>query len=545
MTWLWLWPGLLLALLVLFIAPGLAVAAWLHDRHRLDRLYVVPVAALVGCLVGYGTFCVWLAMPAVGRLLAVGLPVAELAAAVAVMLHRPWRAVLGSLDVFGPLGLVFAVALAYLGLYFGCVGTGTCVTFGPPIDNVVPLWFPNAIDQGTAHVPFGDWHYSDRPPLQAGVVLANALFTLNPTISELAYVLQGTLLQCLWLPAMWVLGRRVGLPYRRLAPLLAFGVCLGFFLLNSVFVWPKLLAAACCAFGVVWWFVERERRLYWVLGAASVACGLLSHTGVIFTLLPLGLLLLRRRFRPSWSTLGLAAGTGFALMLPWTLYQKVYDPPGDRLLKMHLAGVAPLDDRSFGQALVDAYSHTPLITVLATRLGNLTSLVVPSGLPIRANEFFVTFWAMGVLVVGFGLLAVPAVRRRLRRLDARVLRLYLLGGLAGLGTWVLLMFQRGATIIHQGSYLTMLLLIAGLAVVVVAGLPRPLVALLLTVHIGYFGWVWAWGGLSVNETQPPAVGWMLVGAVLVAALLWSVARWPEASPAAEIEPIPVPALAPA
>ena len=50
-----------------------------------------------------------------------------------------------------------------------------------------------------------------------------------------------------------------------------------------------------------------------------------------------------------------SALTFFTAYLPWLLYQKYYEPPGNRLLKMHLAGAPGVDSRGFIQALLVAY----------------------------------------------------------------------------------------------------------------------------------------------------------------------------------------------
>jgi hypothetical protein len=524
------------------MAPGLAVASWLHERYQLGRIYVVPVAGVVGCLLGYAMFWVYLLSPRLGRLGTDAMLLLEVAAAVAVLTYRPWRHVLGRLDVFGPLVLLYAVAVGYLGLYFGCVGNGngTCLTWALPVDNNIPLLFAFNLNDGNALARLGDWHYSDRPPLQTGIVLAHARFILRPTEQFLRYELLATVLQCLWVPAMWMLWRRLGLGFRALAPALGFAVFLGFFLLNSVYVWPKLLAAACAAVGLLLWFAERPRPLYWGLGAAAVGSGMLAHTGVIFTLVPLAGLLVLRRYRPPLKVLAVGAAGGLALLVPWTLYQKLYDPPGDRLLRWHLAGTESLDDRSFGQTLVDAYTKTPLSTLLFNHKQNFVALVAPTGLPLRQQEFFAVFWAMGVLVFAFALLALPVIRRRLSAgpLDLRLLKLLLWGGLAALLFWSLAMFGPGGTVIHQGSYLTMMVLIAGLAAIVVTTLPRPVVLGLLAIHVAYFGWIWVWGVLAPNQRDGIALGWMAVGLLGVVGLLVLIGR--QRDPAPEPDEIPEP-----
>jgi hypothetical protein len=523
-----------LVLLGLFIAPGLAVASWLHERYELGRIYVVPVAAVIGCLLGYGMFWVYVVSPRLGRVATDALLVVEVAAVIAVFVRPHWRALLRRLDVSGPLALLAAAGLFYLGLYYGCVdaGTSNCLTWTLPVDNNIPLLFALNLRDGLPLLTLGDWHYSDRPPLQTGVVLGHGWFVLNPVDTFLRYELLGTVLQCLWVPAMWMLGRRLGLTFRLLAPALAFAVFLGFFALNSVFVWPKLLAGACGAVGLLLWFAERPSKLYWGLGGAAVGCGLLAHTGVIFTLVPLAVLLLYRRYRPQWKVLATAAGAGAALLVPWTVYQKLYDPPGDRLLKWHLGGVEAVDDRGFAQTVVDSYSSTPLSTLVINRLWNLRMMVDWNGFPSRWQEFTVVFWAMGVLVFAFALLAFPAIRRRLRAraLDLPLLKLLLWGGLAALLFWALIMFGPATTMIHQGSYLTMMVLIAGLSAIIVTTLPRPVVYGLLAVHVAYFFWIWVYGVLAANQRDPLALGWMAVGLVAVVGLLVLIGRQPEPGP---------------
>ena len=49
-------PVLLLVLVGLFLAPGFLAGRYLTQRHGLHALYVLPVAALTGCLLGYAAF---------------------------------------------------------------------------------------------------------------------------------------------------------------------------------------------------------------------------------------------------------------------------------------------------------------------------------------------------------------------------------------------------------------------------------------------------------------------------------------------------------
>ena len=93
-----------------------------------------------------------------------------------------------------------------------------------------------------------------------------------------------------------------------------------------------------------------------MIGVAVLA-GLawLSHGGTVFSLLALGIMGLVWRPWPSVRALAAAALTFVLLAAPWTAYQKLYDPPGDRLVRWHLGGIDAIDGRGTMQTIVDQY----------------------------------------------------------------------------------------------------------------------------------------------------------------------------------------------
>src|SRR5262249_30537492 len=179
----------------------------------------------------------------------------------------------------------------------------------------------------------------------------------------------------------------------------------------------------------------------------------------------------------------LGAAVALAWLAPWLAYQRFYDPPGDRLVKWHLAGVIPVDERPAAQALRDAYAQTSPRELLLNRWENLLVLVgrpwrappeqPPGQSPLsrwRNAEYYNVVPALGLLNLGWlGLLG--------RRPDGPARRAggLLALGLAGLAVWVLLMFGPGTTYVYQGSFTTMMLVFLGLGAVV-------------------SGWPWAWRG---------------------------------------------------
>lgn len=130
---------------------------------------------------------------------------------------------------------------------------------------------------------------------------------------------------------------------------------LGVHLLNTFFVWPKLLAAAYALGWIAFLFskplISRTAPI-----AAGVLLGLslLSYGGTIFMVpaLLFALPLLGRRFPARNVFLPLAIA--LVLSLPWLAYQKFHDPPGDRLIKWHLVNVQVIDNRGSWQAIREA-----------------------------------------------------------------------------------------------------------------------------------------------------------------------------------------------
>ena len=241
--------------------------------------------------------------------------------------------------------------------------------------------------------------------------------------------------------------------------------------------------------------------------------------------MPFAALLLVRRYRPSLRDLAVGIAAGAALLAPWTWYQRFYDPPGDRLLKWHLAGVIPVDDRSVLQALVDSYTTTPLSTLVSNRVENLRILFLPYGTDIRANEFFHVFIGIGILNLGFILLMLPAIQRRLRRsgVDWRLLVVLLGGAVAGLLVWCLVLFSPGTAFIHQGSYVTMMLLIA-VAATAIGVLPTAVAWLVVGAQTVSFTIVWIIGPLAGNRIDILSLATALVGLAAVVAGLSYVHR---------------------
>ena len=453
----------------------------------------------------------WFALPMVGMQTVVGSAAVGLSAwlVIQALARGQWA---DEVAIPALLGLVFTGIL--LAWAYGASGwvdplglAASRWTQPLPIDNRLPLYLAQAFQSGHVHVGqpsavMGDWLYSDRPPLQTAMFMATPGFLLRGA-DPLAYQSAAVSLQMLSLIAVWALVRSVtSTPWVAVC-----AVIVTFFspivLVNGLFVWPKLLAASfllCLA------AIHQSPRfdeaksspLAGALVGALAALAMLSHGASAFAILGIGLasLVLGRVGR--WRYVAAMIVTALALYAPWVAYQKFVDPPGDRLLKWHLAGVVPIDERSFVKTLKDSYKAKTWAELRDIRQGNFAGLVAHTadvlqqtleaaaaltggqadkaaelGKALRISQFF------GV-VAGTGLLGLFYVFG-LAGLIWRESRPMCVAIAATLLVWVALLFSPLSAVIHQGSYFPELALIA-LAVIVMAKLSRTALVAVAVIH---------------------------------------------------------------
>jgi hypothetical protein len=485
-------PFVLLLQAIWFLAPGLLAGTALVRRGVLSAYFAVPVAALVGCLIGYGAVWAWFADRPLGAVYSwVSLVVAL--GCLVVLLRR---GALRSYEVAMPLALMVLVALLYTAITFSCTTTGyvtelnqACHLSGFTGDDVLPQIFADNLAAGHPRALTWGWQGSDRPPLQSGLVLEQYPLA--------GYESLAVLLQVVWVPVGWALCRALRAPARVLVAVLVMCTCSGFFLFNSVFAWPKLLAGSLALTGFALLCFERRNRWTGPLAGLGLGAAMLAHAGIVFSLAPIVVLaLLRRRWKPLL--------VAVAVMAPWTAYQKLYDPPGDLLLRLHLGGTAR--PGSLLGVLVDAYCR-PVGAVVHAKLLNFSTYVGYTGAggidgvriagngfgaDLRATEFLFLVPALGLCAAGLLALLAPAVRRRFSStVDGG--RFTLLLAMAVLGAvaqaLILLGPPGGMPTVHQGSYaVVMLFCVCGAAVVGV--LPDRWRRSVLAAQVLYFAVVW-------------------------------------------------------
>jgi hypothetical protein len=472
-------PRALLAFLgqaVLLLVMTLALRRCLGSHLSLPA-GLVPFVAVAGVAVlGYLAFWCYFASPLFGRVFSW-----TVLAVSAVMVARPAKSGDGGADeLLPPLALAGVTGLGFVALtcLFGDAPfsqfAASRFMLNLPVDNEIPRMFADRLWSGQSprHL-LGDWLSSDRPPLQAGWLLLT-----RPVLAALGFdgdtvaSVGGVWFQLMWVPAMWAILRRFGAGPRAAAAMVAAMACTGFQLFNTVYTWPKLGAAALVLGMFVLWRPESDESACagrFAAGGICAALGFLAHGGVAFSLLgfvPLGLVSLLRE-RHAWRR-WLVAGTAFAVTAaPWAAYQKYYEPPGNRLLKWHLAGVIPPDSRSFGETLVDSYRQLGWHGALANRLNNLQLQWAgdwrnllrfkPGASLLWCRADTTTFTG---LIFGWWMLAalaLPWIIWRRRKEAGGILSWALAWWISGWLVWLALMFLPDSARAHEGTLVTQLL----------------------------------------------------------------------------------------
>jgi hypothetical protein len=489
----------------LFISPGLVASVALIRSGRL-RPEAGPMAAIaMGCLIGYLAFWCFFWGPRIGQIFSVLVSLLAVAALGLLLGWQKNRRTLRMLDLAAPLLLHLFVGVMYLAILDNVdLGAGyeyqaraRFLAHLLPQDNIFPRIIADRLALGLdPRTVVGEWHSSDRPPLQSGIFLSQWLWgSLGTGIAfDLYYQALGTMLQCCWVPAIWLLCRSM-----RLGPIpSALAICFlalnGFIMVNSLYVWPKMLGGSLAVFAFCLTCQSkdeiRSQPTRTGLLALSVAMSILSHPGTLFTVSALFVVWLLPGFMRLPHLL-LTIGIVLVLLVPWQLYCLYYDPNGSKLLRWHIggAGQSLIEDRGPLQAVVDAYARKSFGEIAGNKLANLRTLVFENGRAfywgypsaaakplgwrdwegLRRREFHNLFFSLGPLNFGWFAGIWLLLRPINPGLRSGVIRLAAFVAL-NLAIWIGLMFGPGTTVLFQGSYALVLLLLAGLAICI-ASLP--------------------------------------------------------------------------
>jgi len=515
--------GLMALTLFLFVAwslPAVAAAIFAASRGLTNLLDITAAALVTVGTVGYLAFWTyllsltagflysWLSLVLCAAVIAYAWPRARNKANAAVL-----RRIILSWSLVG-LTSVFVISIAFVYGKPDVVQDYSSRRFGPPflsIDNFIPQIFANDILRGQIPKPLvGDWLSSDRPPLQTGMVLWNHPWMRGNR--NLQYQLLGVIFQLTCLSAVLAYLEAAKVSRKAAALTLAAIIFWGFTFLNSFYSWPKLLPVAFLFVVPGYLFTERytAARSSWRVGAvvgAAASLAMLCHGGSAFGLIGLGLTLLLLRRVPSPRFIAAAFVAAALFYAPWMLYQKHYDPPGDRLLKWHLAGVtAPHPEASLGHLMIANYGkmgleqiakykesnfkvlfdavpfwHHPAIFLRGIIMGNRTQAEAAVA-SLRFSMFLHWFWSIDLFSFAPLAFILWFMFRRGRSVELRQASDLWLLTLVTLVIWCLIMFGPQTTQVHQGCYLTEFAAIAGGVLALWAISPR-LAVLFTAAHV--------------------------------------------------------------
>lgn len=371
---------LMLGASLLVWAPGLALSGMTSTFVRTPalRLAAVPLGS---ALAGWLLFWAWFTGPAIGysaSVLIVVLSVTTIALKPRNLIDR---------DIRYPLAFSLLICL----IFFCLVGDrgnllgGSVMVSGrlwATLDNDLPRMFADELIKGRTTFPqwvWDEWKYSDRPPLQTGMIMIAYPF-VAARYAQLVYLMLGIAANGLWIFGIWSFLRAFDLPERQIGLAIVALSMVGAIYVNTVYTWPKMLGGALTVAAATTVFLKdgtaRSRSL---LSAALAALSMLAHGSAAFGLI--GIFFAGQRNIRAWGLKNFVIGVCVAAVcyLPWVGFQKFFDPPGDRLIKYHLAGTSigdgEIDPRPPLEAIVSSYWETGLYGTIKNKIVNVRQLV--------------------------------------------------------------------------------------------------------------------------------------------------------------------------
>ena len=512
---------LMVAACILVFSPGLALLALVGNRVPAS---LSPGVVILGsAAAGWLLFWAWFAHPYIGLGAALALSAITMLILAAKLASATWN------RVSIPAVVSVIVCIGYLSVAGdrGGLQAGDnliCGRYWAVMDNAIPRLFADClINDKVGLKPFllADWHSSDRPPLQTGMIMVAYPF-VRLAATPLAYLLLSVAVNIFWIWGLWGFLRAVGLAERKIFQAMILLCLVGAVFVNSVYTWPKMLAAALAfTAGAILLTQDCPKQIRRLMLGGAAGLSLLAHGAAIFALLGLVTIFWARRKDWTVRELTLTALIAGFTYLPWTAYQKFYDPPGDRLIKWHLAGLEPMDEsRPPLRAIVEEYNKSGLPGFAANKIHNLRMLIGdPSdwnGACARGyahpgwnetfagqiRQFFVLRLgpAPMLLLLGLPLLFAAKVRRSswLQPLLGVLIATSLIFVLCEFGST-----PSSSTWLCHAPY-TALLLWCALGALAIGELGEKWFLFFLTFHLILFAAVWDYGVVMWSAGQPPA-----------------------------------------
>ena len=220
-------------------------------------------------------------------------------------------------------------------------------------DNQIPITIAEVMAKGSplGEVDFAPWKISDRTPLLACLLFPAATvlrhFPHQNDAGTESMVLQMCSfgIQDSWVLPVWVLLRRLRLRQKKCVIALLLLAATPFFFFNTVYVWPKLLAATFCLIQHILLssgIRERDRfsRQLFPIAFSGFAAGLavMAHGSAAIAVLAIYIAAIFRRSRTWWLRLALSGAATVLVVAPWLVWTKVAAPTINPLPRFLLTG---------------------------------------------------------------------------------------------------------------------------------------------------------------------------------------------------------------
>lgn len=422
-------------------------------------------------------------------------------------------------------------------------------------DNQIPIIVTQAMAKGLPVgelVDFSPWKVSDRTPLlscllfPAATILRHFPHQIGASTQGIILQMCGFGIQNAWILPVWVLLRQLRLREEKCLVALVLIAATPFIFFNTIYVWPKLLAATFCM--IQFMFLpngigERERfsRQLFPIALSGAAAGLavMAHGSAAIAVLAIYITAIFRHLRTQWHGLTLSGAVALLVVAPWLVWTKIAAPTTNPLPRYLLTG-----DFGFSQptpsgvlkSALQMYQQMPWSTwlqakwIAAKTLVGLDLSIPPMALgrdpflsfeSIRAYQFF-------FLAPSLGLLLIPLFwygRIRRNRRDLPNLKRLVLKDLA-LATALTLLLQftvmMAPHLLHHYPYFLPLSLHV-LAIIAITTRDGKLLRILGCLN--YLLFVLLWIILILARTPVLSMGGLVCALILLALATVVVGKW--------------------
>jgi hypothetical protein len=376
--------------ILLFMLPGFLATVLLIRKELVKRKYLLLVTITLSSLLAFIVLWIFYFNYIVGRVCSV-IIIGSCAVWFVYRLKSLKEYLLDPLFI-RPLTLCFLVGCLYSGtlLLYNSSGdisaiANTRFIWTLPSDNVIPRFgFEVFYNGGTDFSIDEYWMVTDRPPLATAIILL--LYRLNIFVANHSFFHQfvGMYVQLLWIPALYYLCDFLSFSKRIRNFIVSCAVFSGVFIINSVYLWPKFSTTIyfCLVLLLILDLADEKKNTVKaatsaVLVGIASAMAILTHGGVMFSFIALGLALLicEKRLKYNYRDLLYVFGAFFIVYIPWHLFTISIDPGGNKLLLVLFTGY-DTGYLTLGEAVSRYYLETPVNEIFAATLINFLDMFV-------------------------------------------------------------------------------------------------------------------------------------------------------------------------